>query len=160
MFFVNSESLHKGSYVEVILPEGATLSDDYFIFPKGYELTTNGQNIIVSWDNCSEKEILIPYNDNKESFSWFLYIIIGIILIGFTYFRFFYSKKDYSKNLFKEEKQIVNYLYKKGECWTKEIVRDLDISKVKLSRKLRNLEERGLIQREPHGNENRIKLRK
>lgn len=66
------------------------------------------------------------------------------------------------RNLFEDEKIIVKYLlYKKNnECWTKEIVKDLDISKVKLSRKLRSLEQKGIVKKIPYGNENRIKLLK
>lgn len=69
-------------------------------------------------------------------------------------------KKEVTRNLLGEEKQIVEYLMdKKGkECWTKEMVHDLGISKVRLSRRLRNLVQKGLVEKIPYGNENRIKL--
>ena len=72
------------------------------------------------------------------------------------------KKKDVTRNLFGEEKKIIEYLIeKKGHsCWTKELSKELDISKVRLSRKLRNLQEKELISKEPHGNENRITLLK
>jgi uncharacterized membrane protein len=70
------------------------------------------------------------------------------------------KKGELTRNLFEEEKKIVEYLVsrKNGESWTKEVARDLNIPKVRLSRKLRNLEQKGLIKRTPYGNENRIKL--
>ena len=72
------------------------------------------------------------------------------------------SKEGFTKNLFEDEKKIVEYLLnKKGnESWTKEILKDLEISKVKLSRKLRSLEQKEIIKRIPYGNENRIRLLK
>jgi len=68
------------------------------------------------------------------------------------------AKKEISKNLYGDEKKIIDYLADKKECWTKEMVKDLEIPKVRLSRKLRSLQEKGLVEKEPHGNENRIKL--
>lgn len=69
-------------------------------------------------------------------------------------------KKTLTKNLFGDEKRIIEYLIDKedNECWTKEILRDLNISKIKLSRKLRSLTQKELIKKIPFGNENRIRL--
>ena len=46
------------------------------------------------------------------------------------------------------------------EAWTKEILKEIGISKVKLSRKIRSLEKKELIKKVPYGNENKIKLTK
>ena len=70
--------------------------------------------------------------------------------------------EEVTKNLFEDEKRIVEYLLKKKgkESWTKEIVRDLGISKVKLSRKLRSLEKKEIIKKIPYGNENKVRVLK
>ncbi len=70
------------------------------------------------------------------------------------------KKVSVTKNLFGDEKKIVEYLLlKKGKSsWTKELVKELEISKVRLSRKLRSLSEKELIKKEPYGNENKISL--
>lgn len=157
-FFISSNELHKNSSIKVLLPEGATLTDNNLIFPKGYEMSTDGYHIILRWNNPLEKDILINYKIEESSPFWIYFFIIVLAGVIYLYFKFLYDKKNYSKNLFREEKMIIEYLEKKKECWTKELVRDLGISKVKLSRKIRSLEEKGLIKKEPHGNENRIKL--
>lgn len=157
-FFISSNSLHESSSVKVILPEGASLTSKNIIFPKNYDLTTNGYNIILEWNNTGEKEILIYYKMDNKDYFWFYIILIVLVGLFYFYFKFIYDKKSYSKNLFREEKMIIKYLEKKKECWTKEIVRDLNIPKVKLSRKIRSLEEKGLIKKTPFGNENRIAL--
>ena len=70
------------------------------------------------------------------------------------------EKQKMLRNLYEDEKKIINFLLeqKDYECWTKELMRGVDISKVKLSRKLRSLEQKGLIKKIPYGNENRIRL--
>lgn len=159
-FFIASSPLFLNSSIKVILPEGSFLNEDFFVFPKNYSLKTNGQNIVLEWKNPGEKDILIPYKE-KENNLVFAFLLIGLVI--FIYFLFYFKKtksNKYTQNLFKEEKQIMNYLLKRKECWTKELVRELNISKVRLSRKLRKLEERGLIERIPYGNENKIKIKK
>ncbi|MDA3837089.1 MAG: ArsR family transcriptional regulator [Nanoarchaeota archaeon] len=160
-FFISKNDLHVGQSAKVLLPEGAVLMDKYITFPKDYNIETNGKNIILSWEELTEKEILVAYKIPTQV-NWILYIVTFIFLCASAYF--YYSKiqsikKSKTKNLYGEEKDIMKFLIEKKECWTKEIVKELGISKVKLSRRLRDLEEKGLITREPHGNENRIKLK-
>ncbi|NCN86210.1 ArsR family transcriptional regulator [archaeon] len=161
-FFVVKEEENIGKKVSVYLPEYSNLIERYIVYPKDYSLKTNGQNIILSWENITEKEILVPYSTQKNNY-WIVWPVL-LILLGGIFYKFSKNNKEkiFSKNLFREEKEIVEYLIKKKNksCWTKEIVKELGISKVRLSRKLRNLEEKGLIKKEPHGNENRIILQK
>jgi uncharacterized membrane protein len=49
---------------------------------------------------------------------------------------------------------------KNNECWTKELVKELGIPKVRVSRKIRSLSEKGILSKEKFGNENRIILNK
>ena len=158
-FFILKSELLPNSSVKVVLSEGTYLNENYIIFPKNYILSTNGQNIILEWNKSGEKEILISYFKKQNNYL-FLIPIIFLFLIGFyVLFKKKILKEKYSQNLIKEEKDIMKFLLKRKNCWTKELVKDLKISKVKLSRKLRNLEEKGLIERIPYGNENKIKIK-
>jgi predicted HTH transcriptional regulator len=159
-FFIAKEKLHKNSFVEVILPESAIVTENYLLFPNNYSFRTNGKNIIIEWKNSEEKEILIQYKINKNSY-W-IYFILAFFALGGIYFYFIkkQNKKDkYTRNLFGEEKKIMKYLINKKECWTKDLVKDLEIPKVRLSRKIRKLVEKGLVEKIPYGNENKIKLK-
>lgn len=173
------------SEVEVYLPEGAKLSENKLIFPEGQKISSDGYNIILEWNNFNKDEILISYEFVKENNS-LLYFVLIVLILGILFLfpknikKIFRKKrkneikkdkekietkdelKDLTKNLFEDEKRIVRYLYNKkdNESWTKEIIRDLGISKVKLSRKLRSLEQKEVIKRIPYGNENRIRLLK
>ena len=64
--------------------------------------------------------------------------------------------------MFKDEKKIIELLLKKKDhsSWTKNLVKESGLTKVKLSRTLRKLEEKNLIEKMPYGNENLIKLKK
>ena len=179
-FFIMKNNLDSPADIRLFLPEaGALMKDKSLIFPNADKITTDGRRIILEWNDFNDEEIVIGYEIVKKSenfWFYFLIILIGIFAVLYS-FQLIKSKKkiekwrkkirqkskkNLTKNLFKEEKKIIEYLMKKKrhESWTKEIVRDLGISKVRLSRKLRNLEEKELISKEPYGNENRIKLLK
>ncbi len=70
-------------------------------------------------------------------------------------------KKELTKNLFEEERALIEVLLEaKGhELWQKQLQLQTGISAVKLSRKLRNLEAKGLIEKIPYGNTNKIRVR-
>lgn len=168
--------------VSLFLSPGLVLENEGLLFPEPSKITSDGQRVILFWKNFNEDQIIVSYNDYSTNNYYWTWILAFFIFIGIVFYfkqkRKFIremqriqskkkrektkQKKDLTKNLLKEEKKIVEYLLnKKGkESWTKEIVKDLDIGKVRLSRKLRNLEEKDLIERIPYGNENKIKLKK
>ena len=183
-FFIFKNNFDEKLDVSLIIPEGAILGD--LIIPDANEIITDGKRIILKWNDFSEEEIVVDYNFIKERNDFWICVFI-ILLIAFILFYLYKSrklkkqikkykqknktvrkktrerrKKDYTRNLFGEEKKIIEYLLnKKGnESWTKELARELEISKVRLSRRLRSLEQKQLIEKIPYGNENRIKLLK
>lgn len=170
-FFINRIDASETLSVELSLPESAILMENGIVSPSGYEVTSNGRNIILHWDKYNDDQIVVYYTFVKDSDSTFYLIIaILILLIGFLYNKekvmskfkrvTLTEKQKMLRNLYEDEKKIINFLLeqKDYECWTKELMRGVDISKVKLSRKLRSLEQKGLIKKVPYGNENRIKL--
>jgi len=71
-------------------------------------------------------------------------------------------KKELTRNLFEDEKLVVETLLAadKHELWQKQLELRTKIPKVRLSRKLRSLEAKGLIEKVPYGNTNHIRLKK
>jgi len=169
--------------IKVILPEGYILSDG-LVFPKEYTISSNGRNVILEWSNFEQTEIIIFYENPNETGNMVYLLILFLVILAtiIFYFQQKHHKKKVKKieskqkekitaikknrkelithNLFGDEKRIVEYLLtKKGKsCWTKEMVRDLEMPKVRLSRKVRSLSEKGFVKKEPHGNENRVSL--
>ena len=178
--FVSRNYLNESQNVRLVLPESAILLEEGLIFPEPDLISSDGRSIILTWKDYNEKQIIVDYeflDDNNLIY----YLIFGFLTLIFLMYILFerkkykkrlkkvqiknkteISKEGFTKNLFEDEKKIVEYLLnKKGnESWTKEILKDLEISKVKLSRKLRSLEQKEIIKRIPYGNENRIRLLK
>jgi len=182
--FVLSKPLGSNSNIQIYLPENYILSDN-LVFPKNYDLSTNGKNIILKWEDFNESEIIIFYKGISVS-NLIYYVIICALLVVVIILFYFYRKKlkkkinlikarqnkakqklrnlkkiNVTKNLFGDEKKIIEYLLSKKDksSWTKELVKNLEISKVRLSRKLRSLLEKKLIKKESYGKENRIFLK-
>jgi len=179
--FSLSNPIGKGLDLKVVLPKGSALSDR-LTFPRGYSTSTDGKNIILEWKNLDEDEIIIFY-ESANSGDNTIYFILGVLLVGLVVLiqwllfrkkvkkiqKIHIEKTSHlkkktkglvTKNLFGDERRIIEYLLKRkgNSCWTKEMVRDLNIPKVRLSRKIRILVEKGFVEKESHGNENRIKL--
>jgi len=68
---------------------------------------------------------------------------------------------DITRNLFDDEKKIVEILLESEtkELWQKQLEIKIGYSKVKLSRKLRNLERKQIIEKIPYGNTNKIRIK-
>jgi hypothetical protein len=162
-FFIAQSPMPGLSEVSLSLPSGAIVDEGFFLFPKNYTMETDGKNIIISWDGKLE-EILVSYHFVEDNnFLFYLLIIFLLMVLGLLmFFEIKKTKQTVTQNLFGDEKQIINFLIKNKNksAWTKELVNELGIPKVRLSRKLRSLEEKELIGRTPYGNENRIKLTK
>jgi hypothetical protein len=148
--------------LRVYLPEGYVLSDG-LAYPKDYGVSSDGRRIILEWSNIGD-EAIVFYEGVSESNIWIWVAIFVLILFGFVLrkikIKMVSDRNLVSQNLFGDEKAIVEFLLKREgkSCWTKELTRGLGISKVRLSRKVRSLVEKGIVSREGFGRENRIGL--
>ncbi len=163
------------------LPEKAALkhgleSGQASIVPKAGEVGTDGRRIIVKWRNedMSGDALLVIYDSEGASgFSTAAYYIaagLALFLAGGAYYR--YRKKrgrstqqpasELTKNLIDDEKKVVEALIKSPAegAWQKQLETMTGLSKVRLSRKIRNLEQKGVIEKIPYGNANRIRLKR
>lgn len=174
--------------IMVNLPEGATLkyaldSVQASVIPKPSGIETDGKRISFHWDETSlEETILIIYQQPTTSLlPWIMGGVAVIVLVVVSFFR--YKKEEnkeersdispamkeehlsdasnLTRNLFEEERAIVEILLKAKdqELWQKQLVFETGLSKVKLSRKLRNLEAKGIIERLPYGNTNKVRIK-
>ena len=158
---------YNNAEIELIMDYGYFLSD-LGASPSNYEFVTDGQLIKIKWNfiNVSkgeEKTFFAIIEKPKEKTKFFIYFFYGIffiLILLIYYFLFRRNKKEKERFLLDEEKKIINYLKKcdRNEAWQKNIQKDLEFSKAKLSRLIRNLESRGLIKKIPFGNTNKILL--
>jgi len=165
--------------LEVILPSGFVLSDG-LVYPRDYDVGSDGRSIILKWENVSE-EVVVFYEGIESSYAWVFVLVALLVVAGFLFHVFEkrkfslelerlkrevqikkrnIKKANITRNLFGEEKRIVELLIKRKSCWMKDIVSVLGLSKVMVTRKVRSLREKGIVSVEKMGREMRIALRK
>jgi uncharacterized membrane protein len=161
-------------------------SEKASIVPHTNNVTTNGVRLTIYWDNDSLSQndaLMVIYRTPQNSGSaWIIaLIVLAVIALGaVSYyivrkvenkkggsskappresFKEYRSVSDITMNLYDEEKKIVFEIHNAGgEIWQKELQLKVGLSKVKLSRRLRALEEKKLIEKIPYGNTNKIHL--
>jgi|GEM_PF-1705228 len=93
-------------------------------------------------------------------------VIVGISIYYYLSGSFQAQKKDIREKalktvrfLPKEQRKIMNYLIdESGEALQKDIVEETDLGKVKVSRTLKKMKKRGLIEREENGMSKRVEV--
>lgn len=160
----------KNVYFTVKLPPGKVILRKEYpldpISPERYSTGSDGRSILINWYFPSLKE-------SKKLTIWFesagvmdIYLMIGvvvfvIIVLSLVVFRYFRPKKVISLSLLKEdERKIIETVMEEKEITQKELKERLDFSKAKLSRLLRDLEERGIVKKEPYHRTNMVSLKK
>ena len=105
-FFILPRLIALNSSVQIYLPENHILSDN-LVFPKNYNIFTNGKNIILEWEDFNESEIIIFYKGVPSS-NLLYYIMIGVVIvIAFILFYFQYKKFRGKMELVKKRQNSV-----------------------------------------------------
>jgi len=171
--------------IKLNLDTGIIIKDN-LVFPKGYDIETDGQIISIIWNlnntlKGQDFAMVVSLEDTKLSLTLF-YWTAGIIVLGII---LFFSYKKFGKNgkrqvlkikqksktkkaikddydyLLDTEKKVIEELKKadRNELWQKQIQNSTGFSKAKVSRLVRNLESRNLIVKIPFGNTNKVRLK-
>mgnify|MGYP000276434782 CR=1 FL=1 len=166
--------------LEVILPEGyGIISRDEGtpIEPKGAETGSEGRRIFVRWDmkNVSlgqSRDFQVNYQElnvfrnvfpnNMTSFVGLLVLLVAVLVAVYVKYM---KEEDTIASILpvlkEDEKRVVMYLLDfEGECEQVELVKNLDYSKAKISRLVKDLEERGIIKKIKEGRKNRLVIKK
>ncbi len=161
------------SFVLISLPEKGILAGEVAnksYYPEDGKTITDGKRIMVYWEreNLTAGDSLqfsVLYAtpsiiSNVLVISLTLLVIIVMISIA-VYLRKSASEEKITSILNEDEKKIIKVLSAHdGKALQKIIVRETDFSKAKVSRLVKNLKERGVVDIEPvSGRENRIILK-
>lgn len=159
-------------FVSVTLPEGMGLVegvDEKISMPEKASIVSDGRHIIVTWKltNVEEKDSLrfqILYEKVRKEENFLLYgFLFGILGVAVV-------TGIYIKKLKKSEKLVLSVLdeYERkvievikahgGKVNQKKVVQETNLSKAKVSRVVKSLAERGLIEVERVGRTNILKL--
>ncbi len=166
--------------LEVILPEGSGIisRDDLEPFsPEDAVTGSEGRRIFVRWDvdeislgetrdfSVRYQELDVLSNIFPIDMTTLAIILILLISLGISVYFKFKKKEDTISSILpllkEDEKEVLlNIIEKEGECEQRNLVRELDYSKAKISRLVKDLEERNLIKKIKEGRKNRIVLKK
>lgn len=161
------------TFTLIRLPENNVLSGDInmSIFPQDGKTITDGRHIMVYWErenltSGSNLQFSVLYSkpagvsDTMLLGLAFVFILI-LIAIVFLLRRQKPTERPATSILNRDEKVIVDILERnEGKVLQKVLVRETDFSKAKVSRLVKNLRERGVVDIEPvSGRENRVILK-
>lgn len=172
--------------IKLVLQEGNYLEEGK-IFPQPTSIETDGQQIAVFWalkDVKADSDIpIFAAIETPASYSKILFWILIILALAVMAYLIYISKakrikspikrrkikskeksqekaENYEKYLLESEKAVIQALKEEGgELWQKQIQLKTNFSKAKLSRVIRNLESRSLIEKIPLGNTNKVRLK-
>ena len=162
----------------VKLPEnhlltGEDISDSILTYTKNASAHILGDTIVVIWtlSDISEEDNIkfeVLYEQVKEPM-WFKFrmrhfILFGsafAVVVGFVVVRYLRKSQQLVLSVLDEhERKIINIISEEGEIKQKKIVDMTNLSKAKVSRVVKSLAGRGLIEVERRGRTNRIRLSK
>ncbi|MFH1774748.1 MAG: helix-turn-helix domain-containing protein [Methanobacteriota archaeon] len=162
----------------VRLPPGSTLASEVrrtgesisAVYPSPSRIYSDGERIVVEWvvQELPAQEsfrIFLMYTAVEKNAGYVLGVLSGVLLGGagtFYYFRRKGTGKKIAKMVLGEdERKIYDMLLSSnGEILQDDIARHTDFSRAKISKLVRNLEEKGIIKKEPYRKTNRLLLKR
>ncbi|MCD6476864.1 MAG: winged helix-turn-helix transcriptional regulator [Candidatus Aenigmarchaeota archaeon] len=171
-YFLYKDSLNfpyntKDFFYLVKIPEGTGLiKGNENFFPENASLGSDGRRAVLYWKlNNTTKGNIFETRVAYEPLSEFNYsvLIIPFIVIIFLIVIIIFMKKHHSKIILpilkEDEKKIYEVLLKHGSgIKQKIIVQESGYSKAKVSKVLKNLQERGIVKLERLGRTNKVYL--
>lgn len=129
---------------------------------------TDGRRIFVEWVASEPKlgetyDMSVVYEQVTIGEIPYVPIVLGLIAIFVVVYFTFLRKpalKDMLPVLTENERKVMEILLKEGDTDQRKIVKDLDFSKPKVSRIIKDLSERGLLEKTRKGRTNIIRLKK
>ncbi|MFH1181491.1 MAG: helix-turn-helix domain-containing protein [Candidatus Woesearchaeota archaeon] len=151
--------------VSATLPAGFMLSEHApQATPEPQSITTDGRRITLHWsfENTGNAAVAVFYTSGQSFSAWWLLLIPVALALGFLAFFIFHKKRVRSivSDTLSEDEQKVIDLVRQGNDKQNEIAKALDFSKSKMSKVVRKLEEKGLVEKSPFFKTNVIKLKK
>jgi len=160
--------------VGYIIPRERGKDESFYISPKPAEVYSDGQRIILHWEQKGQ-ELAISVLARKvigPPLGWMATtalsaLVAAALAVWFVLGAYRAPKQKPSRKkksvvvpaLMDNEQRIVEFLKENGEVWQKQIQISTGFSKAKVSRVIRNLEQRGVITKTIYGNTNKIALK-
>ncbi len=160
------------AFIAIRLPEGFVLSKNITINPANAIITSDerGRRIVIVWrfnniESNSPLTFQLAYESTFKEFvfPWQIIPIIVVItfIISFLIYRRLRKPEELILSVLDEyERKVMEIVRNAKEIRQKKIVQQTNLSKAKVSRVIKSLQERGLVEVEKRGRTNLIRLGK
>ena len=156
--------------LKIILPEETIISEknDVLLLSRPAQISTDGRRIFIEWNKqlkTSEEITIFAEYEAKGSSSIDSSILFGFLILVLIAFVVGYKIRKFKKDKFVEkavsqdEKTILNILKKEDEIMQEDLREKTGWSKTKISKVLRRLEAKELIQKKPYRKTNKLKIK-
>ncbi len=167
------------SFVSITLPRNAILAGENInqsIFPAGGKTSSDGKRIIVYWEmnnvtSGNDLGFSVKYTIADRDYYNMIVLAMALVIVVVMFGVIAYAKRSpqpvpkekegpVTSVLTSNEKAIVDVLQRHGgKAIQKVLVRETDFSKAKVSRLVKNLVQRGVVETEPIGRTTKVTLK-
>lgn len=169
-FFYSPEAKVENFKLRTSLPEGSKLTlleGIPVISPQPYTLGTDGEKIFIEWtkselEKAESFSAIIQYQSTQTQFPTTILAILAGVIGGLIGYRLkVYRKMKFIKTVLSEdESATVKHIEKAGELLQDKLPQLTGFSKTKISKIVRVLEQRGVVQKIPYRKTNKLKVKK
>lgn len=152
------ESFDGANNIKITLPEKFILSSEPSTIPEYDTIKTDGQKISLAWKDETSVAVFYEGGINYIPYILVLFFLFALISI----FAFIYIKKQRHKTInemISEDEKLVLSQLKSGVTKQKDLSKNLGFSKSKMSKVIRKLELKNLIDKKPHFKTNILRIK-
>jgi uncharacterized membrane protein len=151
--------------VIALLPKGFGIYRDV-VHPEGYETLTDGERIYLRWVFENPEDILISfkfYNTHSDYSLAITVVMVMVIVFVAGYLTMHYRRKvrrEFMRGFTEDERKVLKALSQRNVCMQKNLEKQFGFSRAKMTRIVKGLENKGLLEKERVGRTNRLFYRK
>jgi len=151
--------------IRAILPKGYAVYNNV-VYPEGYEIRSDGERIYLLWNLSSANAIAISFKFNitHTDYSLAVFAFMILALAGVTFYLVIHyrkrMKKEFVRGFSEDERKVLLILSKNKTCMQNKIEKELKFSRSKMTRIVKKLEAKGLVEKERVGRTNRLFYKK
>jgi len=151
--------------IRAFLPKGFAIYREV-IHPGGYDTLTDGERIYLEWDLSGEEDVMLSfkfYNTHNDYSVIILTVMSVIIVVVAGYLIFHYKgrvKKEFMRGFTEDERKVLSRLQQDNVIMQKKLEKEFSFSRAKMTRIVKRLEAKGLLEKERVGRTNRLFFKK
>ena len=165
-FFVTLKTpLPENMNIFVYLPAGYYLYR-HAVYPENYKILTDGEKIYVHWSLSKPENVAInlKFYRTFQDYTFFVAFVTSLaFIVVILYLVLYYrekTKRAFERSFSEDERKVLQVLLKEKIIMQNKLEKQLGFSRAKMTRVVKKLEAKGLIEKERVGRTNRLFYKK